>query len=711
TEARLAANRDALPELEKASGAAFAQAGELERKRQRAGEIIAELSAERNAPENPETSAFREAWEVVEDESGVLKFREASAAKLGNHPERWTADRVGDTTVTPLRVRDVMEKWRKKWGLHVTVGHIRGARGEYQHKGTGIGSGGIRLKVANDLPVFTHELGHSLDEQYRFSELLRNPGADMDDKVRLSKDGQDIVRGRIQAARELTKNLDPQFAAQYKGNQLLAEGVAEFFRRFCQNRVQASADYPMFYRFVMTTLSGKDQAQLLAMADDINAVYSLDAESAQSSIRHMDDKAADYRTGRERFNTLKDRFLQATVDSLHSVRKLSQMMGSDVHKKFYNAAYADSRAYFNLTEHLCDLDGQYVGPGLRTVLHGVNVNDPAEFDAFGEYLVIWNAPSWLVDDKRVLANDRKNNLLYCELREKELEKQYPAFRATSEALYDYWDRFMRTYVVGTGLISEEQYEAMRAKHPYYVPFRRVMDDVIAASKGFGTHRTFANQPNPIKRAQGSGRDIIHPVESIISMTAKLTYQGIHQQTMLDLIDTANAFGLDAAFMERVPAPVVKQSADISGIKAEIAQRVANSDLPEKDAELLLQILDEQGDIMSWYSQRAYLDKDCIGVRRNGELEVYKVNDKLLFEALSTMGRPHSFADNNVFQIFNKLTRGVSSMLTGWNIVWSLFSNAPRDLQTAFIYSTPEHRLKLLAKILDSYLASIAKARN
>ena len=113
---------------------------------------------------------------------------------------------------------------------------------------------------------------------------------------------------------------------------------------------------------------------------------------------------------------------------------------------------------------------------------------------------------------------------------------------------------MRTYVVGTGLISEEQYEAMRAKHPYYVPFRRVMDDVTAASKGFGTHRTFANQPNPIKRAQGSGRDIIHPVESIISMTAKLTYQGIHQQTMLDLIDTANAFGLDAAFMERVPAP-------------------------------------------------------------------------------------------------------------------------------------------------------------
>ncbi|MBR4544930.1 MAG: hypothetical protein IKO14_02980 [Oscillibacter sp.] len=664
-ESRLAANRDAIPELERASAAPFAQASELQQKRKRAGEILVELSDERKpsgeaASASEPVSAFRDTWEVVDDDSGVLKFREASSAKTGSHPDRWTAERVGDRDVTPLTGSEVIAKYRKIWDKNVTTGHIRGARGQYQHKGTGIGSGGIRLKIANDVPVFTHELGHALDEQYHLSETLQNPGKGMDEKVRLTKDGQTTVRQRLQARRELISNLDPKFAAQYKDKELLGEGIAEFFRRFCQNRVQASVDYPETYRFIMTTLSGTDQAQLLAMADDINALYSLDTENAQSSIKHMDAKAPDYRTKLERLDTLKDRFIQTTVDSLHSVKKLSQMMGSDVYKKFYNAAYADSRAYFNLTEYLCDLDGQYIAPSLRTVLHGVSVNDPQEFDAFGEYLVVRNAPSWIADDKRVLANDRKNNLLYCELRQKELEKQYPAFKATSEALYDFWDKFMRTYVVGTGLISEQQYDAMRAKHPFYVPFRRVMDD----KQGFGTRRTFANQPNPVKRAKGSGRDIIHPVESIINAVAKLTYQGIHQQTMLDLIDTADAFGLDAAFMERVPTPLARQSANISGVKAEIAERVTNSDLPESDVELLLKILDEQGDMMAWYSQSAYLPPDCIGVRRNGEREVYKINDPLLFDALANMGRP--YLNNEILRGYAataEFPNGISDIIT------------------------------------------------
>ena len=720
TESRLKANRDAVPELEKASAAPFAQAAELEQKRKRSAEILVELSDERkpsgtDAPD-AETSAFREAWDIEEDgESGVLKFRERQSAKMGSHPERWTAERVGDPDKKPLSVREVIEKYRRGWGFdkqdfHVTAGHVRGARGQYQKQETGIGSGGIRLKVDNDLPVFTHEAGHALDDKYHITETLRNTDRPKEEKVRLDKEGREKTRQRAKAHQELVSNLDPAFAAQYKGNQLVGEGFAEFIRRLCQDRRKAAVDYPEAYRFLMTTLTGEDQARLLAMADEVNAVYSLDDKTAQSSIRRMDEKPPDYRGMPEKLNTLADRFLQAAVDSLHSVKKVSQMMGSDVHKKFYNANYADSMAYFNLTEDLRDLDGQYIGPSLRTVLQGVNCNDAAEYDAFGEYLVVRNAPSWIGDDKRVLANDRKNNLLYCEIRQAELEKQYPQFKEASERLYDFWDRFMRTYVVNTGLISQEQYDAMRAKHPYYVPFKRVMDDVMEARKGFGTHRAFANQPNPVKRAKGSGRDIFHPVDSIINSTAQLVYQGVHQRCMLDLIDVADAYGLDAAFMERVPTPVVKRTADISGMKAQIAERVGNSGLPQKDVEELLKILDEQADVLEWYSQRKYLDKDCIGVRRNGELEVYKVNDPLLFDALANMGRP-LLGDHKILKAINDITRNVSALITGYNITWNLFSNAPRDIQTAFISSTKGHRWKLILKMIDNYLAAIAKARN
>ncbi|MBR0282244.1 MAG: DEAD/DEAH box helicase family protein, partial [Oscillibacter sp.] len=737
-ESRLKANKNSVPELERASTAPFAQAAELERKRRRQAEILAELSDERKpsgdaesasgTPEaaTPETSAFRDtvpAWEVTDDGSGVLKFRDTSAAKdtksgdagksakaatMGSHPERWTAERVGDADVTPGRIAEIIRKYSQGWSRHVTTGHVRGARGQYQRQGTGIGSGGIRLKQANDLPVFIHELGHAITDGYQLVENLRNPTGGMSETVRLSKEGQNTVRARLKIRQELIDNLDPQFAAQYDNDQLPDEGMAEFFRRFCQNRVQTAAEYPETYRYVMTTLSGADQARLLAMADEVNAVYALDTETAQSSVRRMDEKVPDYRGRRERFSNVIDSIIQKTVDSLYPVKKLSQMMGSKVSDKFYNAAYADSMAHFILTNDLRDLDGQYKGPGLRTVLSRINVNDEKEFNAFGEYLIVRNAPSWIADDKRVLANDRKNNLLYCELREKELEQQYPQFKAASEALYEFWDSFMKIYVVETGLISQEQYDAMRAKHPYYVPFRRVMDDVIAASKGFGTHRPFANQPNPIKKAKGSGRDIIHPIESMINSVAKFVYQGVHQRCMLELIDTADAYGLDAAFMERVHAPVFKQTANIAGIKAEIAERVTNSDLPEKDVELLLNILEEQGDMMSWYVPRQLLPENCIGVRRNGEVEVYKINDPLLFDALANMGRPQL---HELLQPINKVTRAVSSLITGYNITWNLFSNAPRDIQTALISTKSGHRAELLLKTVNSYLLAAEKARN
>ncbi|MBQ6985775.1 MAG: hypothetical protein IJQ25_02170, partial [Oscillibacter sp.] len=694
------------PELEKASGAAFAQAGELEQKRKRAGEIIAELSAERNAPENPETSAFREAWDVVDDESGVLKFREASAAKLGSHPERWTAERVGDKDTTPKPVQDIIAKYSRLLGIHVGVGHVRGARGQYTRKDQEvIGTGGVRTKVANDLPVTMHEFGHAIDDKYNLSGPIRSAAQGIDDTVRLEKEEQDIIRKRLTIRQELIGNLDPAFAKQYSPDKLVSEGFAEFFRKFVQNSAEAQTEYPRTCEYVMRTISGKDQAILLAMANDVNAYYSLDTETAQSSIRPMNERRPDERSFRERFEKKFDRFAMLVYDSLRPVRKVSEAMKSDSYKKFYNALNAAAQAEALLMNDLRDLDGKFVGPGLRAAWSGISLNDLEQYHDFGEYMVACHAPSWIVREQRVMADDRKNTAAFFVNREMQLNEKYPGTFREAFQKYKTWKHdFNWHYLVESGLLSDEGLKAWEKLYPDYVPMFRVLDGTEHAEKGLASKRLFANQDVPTKAARGSGLMIINPIDGIIAQVPRIVQSAVRNRAMLDFIDAAREYGIDAAVMEQIPVPLVKKTADVSGLKVEITNALRNSDLSEEAMEQILEIVQQQGDILEMFQARDRPPDGCISVRRNGELEYYRVNDPLLLEALTTTGRPEM---NVVLEFISNLTRKTAALQTGWKLTWAVLSNPPRDLVTAMVYSANwRHRLKLIPNMFYTYKQEI-----
>ena len=120
----------------------------------------------------------------------------------------------------------------------------------------------------------------------------------------------------------------------------------------------------------------KELAVFEELADEFNAYYALDADTATSSIRLAEEGVKDFRTVKEKLKDKYDEFYQAFVDSNLPLKQIDREMGSNVYTYATNAAYSDNIAgeiiYGN---DLTGMEGQYIGPGLRTCLSGVNITD------------------------------------------------------------------------------------------------------------------------------------------------------------------------------------------------------------------------------------------------------------------------------------------------------------------------------------------------
>ena len=170
--------------------------------------------------------------------------------------------------------------------------------------------------------------------------------------------------------------------------------------------------------------------------------------------------------------------------------------------------------------------GQRNGDSLRKALNPVK-ND---IDAFNSYLV----------SKRAVELDARGIDTGVPLAEAQrVSRNYRgAFEQTARSIHDYQDRLL-DYMRDSGILNDEQVNAMRQANHDYVPFYRLMDEPESNKQGSGTGlRTW----NPIKKIEGSERQIINPIESIIKNT----------HLMIELAERNRAMTALARLAERVP---------------------------------------------------------------------------------------------------------------------------------------------------------------
>lgn len=584
----------------------------------------------------------------------------------------WTAERVGDRNKNPKPLSEIVEKIRHDFGIQITTGHIRGAGvlGQYNRR-----SKGIRSRKANDLPTIAHELGHHLDNLYGLREKISGAARD-----------------------ELINGLSNEMRLSYPKRLWLTEGIAEYIRKFLQNSSQAAIEYPKFTEFFKKSLSPKDLALIEQLADEVNAYFSLDTDTATSSIRLREDKSPDARTYGEKIKDISDAMYQSWTDTLHGIKRFDEAIGADTYKIATNSAYADAIAGEIITGDLTDANGRFVSGGLKEALHGINLQDKNEYLLFGEYLTVRHGPERRKENMHVFADDTKNDESFMNQRRAELEAAYPRFAEAAERLYRFQKQFLQTWGVDTGLVSQESADAWAERWKYYVPLNRA----IPKSRFGGVKRGFANQNSTIHHAKGSGLDIIHPVDNIIANIAKMVTAGVRNNVMRLITDSAIRLGGNADFMEQAPPPVKVTNVNMTGVKEKLNDKIFSADLDASGKEVMFGIVAGIDDVLTQYG-KGKAQGDTVTVLKNGKPEYWKINDPLLLESLVNMAPTQM---NGILDAYAVVSRFMTSNITGNNLIWSIFSNFPRDMMTFFTYSKEKNPIKVFAAFGSAYVNKI-----
>lgn len=656
TETRLSENRSAIGKLQKTISSGFDKADELAQLRKRNAEILLELN-----PADEQNVA------ALDDEEGDVVHQ--SRDTMTDHSDQWTADRVGSSEKAPMRVAEIVEKIRHDFDLNITTGHIRGAgvRGQFNERDQG-----IRTKIANDLPTVSHELGHALSQRYGLLDGLTGS-----------------MKKELEAALGEHK-------AVYDESQWHSEGLAEYVRQYLQNRETAVINYPEFTAHFKSKIAGKDAALIDQLADEVNAYYSLDADTATSNIRLREEKNPDARTFGEKIKAKASVLYQAWLDGNQGVKEFDKATGGNTYKLATNAAYSDAMAGQIIVGDLTDANGQYVGPGLKTVLNGLDLRNKEEYRLFGEYLTVKHGPERLAQQMRVFADDRKNSTAWMQRRQAELESQYPQFKEISERLYDFQAQVLQTWGVDTGLISAETAKVWGERWEFYVPLNRAVSE---GKRLIGAKRGFANQNSTINRAKGSGLDVIHPVDNIVNNLVKMVNAGVRNNVMRAITDTALTLSADAAFIEKIPTPLTRKAFSMIDTKETLLSQMQEIGLSAKDLEAVEGEIANIDDILYQYG-RGKAHGSTITVLKHGEPEFWKVNDPQLLESVTNMNQNSM---EGILAAYGAVSRFMTSNITGNNVIWSIFSNAPRDLMTMYTYSKEKNPLKLFKEVGAAYV--------
>ncbi len=607
----------------------------------------------------------------VDDDADLL-----DTSKALGPTEWWDSERVGDSKEA-MRISDIINKMRHDFGIPIGKGKTN-VRGQYNVK-----PHTIATKIANDLPATAHELGHFLDHEY---DIVSSLSSELKD--------------------ELINNLDPRVQEAYSKDKLANEGLAEFVRRYLQNSYTAEIDFPQFTEYFRNALPANVLKMVDAFADEINAYYASGAKTAQSAIRHATDTPIDYRTTKEKLSAAASKEYQTWVDDLHRLKVFDEQAGSNVYLFARNSKYADNIAYQVVSGDLTNQNGDVVSDGLAKILAPINKKNAAEWDDFGEYLVVKHGPSWLTDSKkpkRVFADDRMNTPEFMMRRVQELEDQYPYFRDVAESLYEFQRTFLEVWGVNTGLVSKEAAAEWAERYPCYVPLNRYLYD---KQGGNGVKRGLANQNSTIKRAKGSGADIIHPVDNIITNVVKMVSAGTKNSVMVELHKAYNDTDGLGNLIERVKPDMKVTKYDARGLKENLVEALTGSDIDQDNTEQAIKtVLHNIDDYLLQFTPEHRAHGNTITILVDGKPVSYKVNDPQLLESLTSMS---AGTVPKVVKWYGSISRFMTSSITGLNVVWSIGSNSVRDFASLLTYSKDKNVLHIAKGLIDAYKNSFAK---
>lgn len=412
----------------------------------------------------------------------------------------------------PVTRQGIVDYVNRLFNATVRYGRTeKGARGQFNTL-----SHVIRTQNFAEPRVIAHELGHFLDERFHFSEAPEYAG-------------------------ELLHLVDDRFGkggySDLDMSGRLAEGFAEFFHDYVTDRAQARRNAPEFYNYFEKKLH-QDPKLTGAVNKLTDVMYKWNHQGSVARVKGHISFASDSTGFQGLKNMMKDgtfgeagkkawsRLYTEAVDELHPLSDVVADVEKRIGKKlpfssnpFLNAWAARGWAgkAITLLQHG---DPERGIPALKDIFHSVGKKNLKDFSAFLVALRekdIYDFNSKLKKGEEGSALKSTMDPIDAGMTIRELAKKHTEFVEAAKELYRFQQHLIDE-LVNAGMLSAKAAADMRKRWPHYVPFQRIVDGIDAPSVG---GKKFVNVGNTIQKFKGSSRDIVDPLESVISNTFRV----------------------------------------------------------------------------------------------------------------------------------------------------------------------------------------------
>ena len=238
----------------------------------------------------------------------------------------------------------------------------------------------------------------------------------------------------------------------------------------------------------------------------------------------------------------------------------------------------------------------------------------------------------------------------------EMLKKHPEFAQYTKDLNEWWNQFTKAWLLDTGRISKESYEAMLKKYPNYIPTYRV-------EKGFGGIGSLPNRINVgsgVKGAKGGESEIIPLEDSFLAQIDRI-------------VSGTRKNDLYTSIIEEIRKnPEQMKSFGVLTKNKDILKNDSLDDfLSEIDSRGLQEVKKGVGMVTAYVDGKpvsAYVNQDVLDA-------LNLLNDAYATKAGSRL----------IGEIGRKVTNPVKAGITGYNPLFAI-SNMIRDFPTLYIQS-------------------------
>lgn len=405
----------------------------------------------------------------------------------------------------------------------------------------------IRTRDHADFPVVMHEIGHYLDAQMGLQKATAFD-------------------------RELIGWVKNKFSNQYDHlpiERQRGEGIAEFISQYTTNRGEAARNFPTYFREFEHELA--QHPDIRAKVDEISNMlhtwYNQSPEArtkgsiAFGDLRNNPQKVLDavktpkdttqavIEKGKQLFDTGYDKLIDQLAPLDRWMKQIEKVTGEKIPDSLnvFKQAWL-SRGWVGKAQALIEHGVPEKGiPALKNIIKSVE-KDIKDFNAYvvalrevdaynleGKTGVKFGHAISNLDAARTVAKYRQSN---------------PEFVKAQQELVKY-NNHLLDLLVDAGLKDRNTVEIIKNKWPNYVPFFREFSD--AAMEKFLSSKGFGNVRDPIKKFEGSTRDIINPMESIIKNTYQFMNLAERNKVGRTFVDLAKKPGL-GKLIEKVSGP-------------------------------------------------------------------------------------------------------------------------------------------------------------